>query len=725
MFKKRIILTFALVLYCCVSFAQTDRQIITGTVKTTDGQPAEFISIGLKNTPYGTSTDAKGNFRFEAPSGEYIMNVSSIAAHRKEIPVTIEANKLNHFPDITIVESALGLGEVVVTGTRTEKRLSETPVLTTVIRDNEIRKAASVSALESLQDNIPGIVILPNAMGNNLRIKGLNSRYILFLVDGERLVSESAGGSVNLDQIDVNTIKRIEMVDGASSALYGSNAVGAVINIITKEPVHTIEVGTDQTWENYNTWRSRLEAGTSLKKFSARAGGFRNASDGFGSTGDGPYAARYEDYGSNLKLGYKLAERSDINVIGRYFRHETFNPEGSLNVKHSLTDNLAVGANGGFTTPNNKNTLRVSANFNKYFDYDVLEKKDNEHTLKNSAAYFSSRAVNTLILSDKWDLVGGLEYNHEENFATSTLGAEPTTKSIDDANLFTQAQYKLLKNFEVVAGARYTYNSQFGSALTPKLSLMYGVNGFRFRGGIGTSFRAPSIKELYYDFDHRGMFWMYGNPDLQPEKGLYTSLSVEYTRGGFNASVSGYHNKIDNKITLYDVITEQGKNEKYYKNVSSATLKGVDVNAAYTFFKQLVLKGNYSYCDATDNSTGLQLSSNVKHSGTVSATWNGSIMKSPFSLQLAGRMNSPILYQQMVTGEDGTQQAVFTESKSYSVWKAVLVKPFRFGGNVLDFTFKVDNLFDFKDSSFINPGRQYLIGIRYNFKTQINSTHKN
>ncbi len=144
----------------------------------------------------------------------------------------------------------------------------------------------------------------------------------------------------------------------------------------------------------------------------------------------------------------------------------------------------------------------------------------------------------------------------------------------------------------------------------------------------------------------------------------------------------------------------------------------MDVSLTYTFLKHLSLRGTYSFCDATDNSTGLQLASNVRHSGTVAATWNGSVFKSPFSLQLAGRTNSPILYQEMVTQSDGTQVAVETESEAYSVWKAILVKPFNIKKkHVLELTFKIDNLFDFYDTAFINPGRQYLFGIRYNFKS--------
>ncbi|MDR2556978.1 MAG: TonB-dependent receptor [Bacteroidales bacterium] len=615
------------------------------------------------------------------------------------------------------------LEEVVITGTRTVKRLSESPVLTTLISEKSIRQAGAVSTIEGLLDNINGIVISPNAMGNNMRIKGLNSRYILFLVDGERLVSEGAGGNVNLDQIDVNNIKRIEVVEGAASALYGSNAIGAVINIITKEPIHNIEVGANQTYESHNTWRTKIDFGSSFKKFTVRADASRISSDGFGSDGTTAFAARYADYGAGTKLSYKPTEKSDVNIIGRYFLHETFNPERSMNVVHSLTQNVTVGANGGFLSLNDKNNLRVSVNFDKYFDFDVLEKKDNEQRLKNAALYISSRAVNAFTPTKKWEIVSGLEYNHEENFATKTLGSQPATKRNDDVNLFAQVEYKPVKGLDIIGGARYTYNLQFGNAFTPKLSLMYSIAGIKFRAGVGTAFRAPSIKELYYDFDHQGMFWVYGNPDLKPEKGLYVPFSVEYTKGKFNVSAAGYYNNINNKITQYDVINTQGGNEKYYKNVSSATLGGFDFNVDYTLLDQIQFKGSYSYCDAKDNATGLQLESNVKHSGTASVTWNCSIWKNPysmFSIQIAGRVNSPVLYQYMVTDNNGDSYAEKEQSKAYSVWKIVAVKPFYFkGGHVLELTFKVDNLFNFKDVSFINPGRQYMIGLRYNFKTQI------
>jgi len=645
------------------------------------------------------------------------MNILSSLVILLSVVFPLKSFETNLLKDtVTPLNKEVNLNEIVITGTRTERRLSSVPILTTVIRNKEIRKSGAVSLLESLQDNIPGIVISPNAMGNNMRIRGLNSRYILLLVDGERLVSEGAGGNINLDQIDVNNIERIEMVNGAESALYGSNAVGAVINIITRKPVRKLESSANIIAQSHNTWDNKFTVSSRQDNLSAILDGFCNSSDGFGANGSSAYAARYRDWGSNLKVGYKPSERFLWNVISRFFRHESFNPAKSMDVKHPLNYNLTAGTNVSYFSADKTNALQLSLNWDKFFNYNVMEKIHDQKKKQNTADYFTTRFSDTYKSNDRWEIIGGFEYNHESNFAVKTMGSEPTTKALNDYNLFAQADWKIVNILDMVAGARYTYNDQFKSAFTPKVSFLYSLGRLKLRGGIGTSFRAPTIKELYYDFDHQGMFWIYGNPDLKAEKGLYSSLSAENNLGGFNASISFYHNHISDKITQYDVINKFGGDEKYYKNVSSAALQGFDINLSYIFLHDWVMKGSYSYCDARDNSTGLQLDSNVKHSGTVSLTWNGAVAKSPFSIQIAGRMNSPILYQEEVSNVDGSVTIDRTQSKTYSIWKTTILKPFNFRRHLIELMFKCDNIFNFKETSFINPGRQFLIGLRYEFK---------
>ncbi len=678
-------------------------------------KPIVYANVCYKglvtSAEYYEITSLEGNA--ENPVHEKSVIAVSFVGY-KTVTDTIQPNESKVY---LMEQEPFNLDQIVVTGTRTEKRLADVPVQTIVISKADIKKTGSVSTMEALQDYIPGIVTTPNGMGSNMRIRGLNSRYILFLVDGERLVSEGAGGNINLDQIDFNNIERIEVVNEAASALYGSNAVGGVINIITKKTIHQFEAGANASYQSNNTQKFQVDVGSNQKKLAVRANVFRNSSDGF-DIENGPYAARYTDYGTTLNVGYNFTDRINAKVNGRFFQHETFNPVNSMNVAHDLDRKLAVGANAGIRSKDSCNRLQASVNFDKYYIYEVLEKKNNKLEEESNASFISTRVTDTFSPGNKWEIVAGTEYNHEgiTTVNSTTLGPDPITKTIDDINLFGQVQHTVLKGFDAIAGARYTYNNQFKSAFTPKLSLMYKTGRFTFRGGLGTAFRAPSIKELYYDFSHQGAFWIYGNPELKAEKGLFSSLSSEFTGKGLNTSVSFYNNKIDNKITQYIIIDSEGKENRYYKNVSSATLNGFDFNISYLFFKQVVLKGTYSYCDAQDDLTGLQLDSNVKHSGTASLTWNGKMAQSPFSLQLAGRMNSPKLYQSVTTDENGNGITEKEESEPYRIWKATLVKPFRIRQHLLEVTLKCDNIFGFKETSFINPGRQYLIGLQYKFK---------
>lgn len=711
MYPKTI---FAIIFLFLISLNMMGQDItVSGYVTdSSTGKPLKgvYVTDGKK----GSTTDKEGKFTITSlATGNHTFRTMYFSSYSSDI-VTVNLQKDTSLA-FFISQEALLLEESVVTGTRSEKRLLESPVQTTVIRNWEMNKAGTVSTLEALQDNIPGIVVSPNGMGNNMRIKGLNTRYIVFLIDGERMVSEGAGGNINLDQIDTDNIERIEMVNGASSALYGSNAVGAVINIITKKPVHKIEAGANISAESHNTWRSKISVGSRLDRFSARASAFRNSSAGYGFD-SGAYASPYEDWGTDMRLWGKPAERTEIDATARMYTHETFNPSGSLSSKHSKTYSVSATGAASYSSADSRNLLRASISYTQYLDFDVMEQLENKLDKQNHAIYLSARAVETFKPGEHFELISGMEYNREENFSVKSLGSTPTAKAVNDYNIFAQSDWEAFRGLNIVAGARYTYNSQFGSAFTPKLSLMYEIAGVKLRAGAGTAFRAPSIKELYYDFDHQGMFWVYGNPDLKAEKGLYTSLSAEYDYKTLNASVSGYYNRIGNKITQYDVINSSGANEKYYRNVSSATLWGFDINLSVQLFHQLVLKGTYSFCNATDDSTGLQLESNVKHSGTMSITWNGNILRSPFSLQIAARANSPKLYQRAVTSADGSQSVELSQSKAYNIWKIVFVKPFRINKHTIELTLKCDNVFNFKDTSFINPGRQFLAGIRYSFK---------
>jgi outer membrane receptor for ferrienterochelin and colicins len=217
--------------------------------------------------------------------------------------------------------------EVVVTGTRTVRLLKDTPVLTKVISKVEIEESGAITALEALENFVPGVMFTPNAMGDNINIAGLDNKYILILVDGERLVNERTE-NVNFSRLNTSDIKQIEIINGASSVLYGSNAIGAVINIITKDVDKPVQGNAKIRYSNYNTWVGDASFGMKANGFSSKTNLSAKNSDGYDSGRAGIATnfsmSPYSDFTISEVLKYKFNEDFDIELKGNYYRNETW-----------------------------------------------------------------------------------------------------------------------------------------------------------------------------------------------------------------------------------------------------------------------------------------------------------------------------------------------------------------------------------------------------------------
>ncbi len=576
------------------------------------------------------------------------------------------------------------IDEVVVTATRTERLLDDVPVPTKVISAYELERAGVQSLTDALQNEVPGVVFTPDAMGNNMRIRGLTTRYVLVLVDGERLVAEGAGGNVNLDRVAVGDVERIEILSGAAAAMWGANAVGGVINIITKR---SADMSASATAGSHGIWRLDAGAGGSKGAWAARGSVSRNSSEGF--VGGLPYT----DWGGSGYLGW-TKRRAEIQATGRVFSHEAFNPENSAETSHKLTRSWAAGVAGGYEWDGN--SLRLSVNSDNYYDYSVLERHGGRKRRDNRGGGLAVRMVDNFRVSERMEIVGGAEFNREEVFASTTLGPEPVTHATHDGALFAQTSWKPVAKAEIVAGVRYTRSSQFGNAFSPSLAAVWRTGRWRLRGSAATSFRPPTIKELHYDFDHQGMFMVYGNPELKAEKGFYTQFSAEYRYRTFDLSATLYFNRIDDKITQYEV--EADRLELHYKNVNSATLKGVDMSLLWNIAPRWMVRGAYGFCDARDDATGRRLDSSPRHSATASLSWTGWL-----TAQAGGRAMSSYTY---LTATGDTKR-----TEPQAVWRAAVSKEVGWGITV---TAKVENIFGTRSIS--NPaGRQIFIGLKYKF----------
>lgn len=730
MFKK-IIIVIVLIAVTQISFARKlTKEKISGAVVHTNGNPAGFVNILLKNTEYGTITDLDGKYEFEAPAGNYVMTFFSIMTDYKEIPITIKDGDINTIGKVILTESKHYLNEIVVTGTGTARTLKDTPVLTKVISGEDIREMGAVTVLEALENYVPGVNFSPNPMGDNIQIQGLDNKYILILVDGERLVNERTE-NVNFSRLNTSDIKQIEIINGASSVLYGSNAIGAVINIITKDVDRPLIGSTNIRYSKYKTFVADAMLGFKVKGFTSKTSFTAKNSDGY-SVRSKPNengivsvftTSPYSDYTVSQIFKYKFNDKLDAEIRGKYYRNETWFLH---KYQTRLDKNYTIGAKVNYTfSPKNKITL--SGNNDKYLGNQIYKLRNDSSEHVNSSRY------STLRLTDVWDItkdiqvVSGAELNEETTFSYNQFGTDPTDKDASNWNLFTQGEFKTEQGLEALIGARYTRHSQFGGYLSPKISLMYRISDFRFRANISNGYKAPTLKELYMNFPHKIgdiiSFWVIGNPDLVPEESWYKAISAEYIANNVNISVTIHDNSIKNKINTLQIWNEgSGRTEMKYENVEDAQISGMDFSLQWNFLNNFEFKAGYSFAHAVDKETNRQLSGNSKHNGVASIVFKQprlpflpSSVFAPYSLLLSARAMSPrITYSTNSTTEEVTE----TSTGSYFLSNFVYTQQFpvydRLKG---DFQFGINNLFDHinRDSSSNNPGRVFFVSLGLHF----------
>jgi len=615
--------------------------------------------------------------------------------------------------------------QVVITGTRTRKTLSNSPILTKVITSVELLESGAVTALDALEFSMPGVQFSPDGHGDNLRIQGLDNDYILVMVNGERMVGETRG-NVNFSRLNVADIKQIEIVNGASSVLYGSNAIGAVINIITKEAEKPFEASIGAHYSKYNKLLATTNIGIKREKLSLQVSSFLSSTNGYDLTPETPASHTVDkntDYSGKVNIEYKINNIFSIKTNASFYQHEITNPEKSTKSTHKTNKNYTLGGK-LLVKPHKKHFIKLRANSDIYNSYKIYEKRNNEKQLKSDYKY-SSFLLSDTYLSEKIEIVSGLELNIENIYSASLFGETDKNKDAYDFNAFIQSDYAFYKNFEIIAGVRYTYHSNYGNNFTPKISLMYSPGKFKFRGNISKAYKAPTLKELHYNFDHNGMFMIYGNPNLKPENAFYTSLSAEYTKNSFNLSINAYRNSIKDKIESVDRVNPQTDMlEKHYLNINGAFLQGIESYVSLSFLKNFMIKIGYAYSYALDESTRLQLYGNSKHSGIAMFTWKLSNTKFPLSINLSGRASSGILYQYQKTEiniNTGQEKIIIYNGKSeaYSIWKLTYSQRFKISNKInIGTQLGVNNIFDYTDTGYrivIDPGRRFFCAIKIIF----------
>ncbi len=574
--------------------------------------------------------------------------------------------------DTSVVSRTYNLNPVVVTGSGHHQRLKSTASPVRVLSSQEISEQGISTFDAALTRMMPQVSMAPNSMGTFLRLNGLGNKYILILINGQKL-SGDISNNVDLNRINMSRVKRIEVLDGAASSLYGSDAIAGVINIITDQPTQQLVGITSNTHISGN---GVLTEAVSLDIYKNGFGSYTSftldRADSYQTT-DLEYvkgsdtqtqqtiAPLFTGYRSNIfgqKFTYNPNQHLALNVGLDYSYKITDRPDTRSDISGGTDYEMRykgfrwnVGGIYKFTSRNSLQADFTVDRFRYGKEYDVETKTyaigDYVQSKKQRMMEGEVKAILGLFDRSGTTIVGA---NWRKDYLMATSG------NIDQ-DAYTLAAYaqheqKFLKDLTVSVGLRLTHHERprvgehssgmtFNNHLTPKATLMYAPGNFRFRATYSAGFRAPGLDELYYHYFavNRGKPQIsFGNQNLKPEKSHYFSLNAEYRDDVIAVSLTGYLNRINDMVVKQNVDVDDasrtmlmkefpemtqdqaGKMVSYalYQNSDKGDVKGVQLNASANIFQGFNLSANYVYTYARTLSP---LSSSGKEGQGVVEIW--------------------------------------------------------------------------------------------------------
>lgn len=615
------------------------------------------------------------------------------------------------------------LNEVVVTGTRTPKFLKDTPIQTRVINAKELARLDATNVQDLLQQELPGVEF-SYAMNQqtHLNFSGFGGQGVLFLVDGERLAGETMD-DVDFTRLNMDNVEHIEIVKGAASALYGSNATGGVINIITKRNRQPWTLNVNARYAKHNEQRYGATWGLNSKHWNNMLSAHFNRMDNYDVHSAANPVTRiistvYGDKTVNLKEQLTWSPASNFRLTGRagYFFRETVRsadqPERYRDFSGGLRMNWQMSDADG---------LQASYAFDQYdkSDYQRITRLD---IRDYSNVQNSFRLLYNHTFGDGDVLTVGSDLLHDYLFNTNLEGE---TRKQDSWDLFAQYDWRLNDRWELVGALRYDYFSDGkDSHLTPKLNICYKpLRNLAIRAGYGMGFRAPTLKEKYYNFDMSGIWIVEGNEHLKSEVSHNFNLSAEYTKGHYTYTASIYYNKVKNKLSTaapYFKTTEDKLPYLPYSNLDDYSVCGGEVGAQAKWNNGLGARITYAYTkeqlakDKDGNSINNQYIPAREHALNVRMDYDRQISSNyGLNIGLQGRVLSGVENVEYKDYYDVSKGTIFVEYPAYTLWKLSLVQRI---GKAVKVNAALDNLFGYKPKFYylnspITDGVTFQIGV--------------
>lgn len=668
------------------------------------------------------------------------------------------------------VTKTVDLNPVVVTGTGTYRKAENAPVAVKVISAKEIKDAQVTNLQEALSRLTTNITTHTSGMGTFVNFNGVSDDYILILVDGKRV-----SGDDRWDRISMDRVKRIEILSGAASALYGSDAIAGVINIITAPLTSSdVKVGVQNSTKVMNKGRMTedVSVDVSVGKFSSLTSYTHKQADGWQVNryqefmeGDSavhkltgrPMSVGFASDNLSEKLAWTFNDKWDVYVRGNYYDYNTNRPQGATYFTQSkdkktgeykYTEKAAYtydlhhqsySYGAGARWVPNKNTHiyldMYSDNFTSFYDYWQTADKEAYDEVRKRTHYYNETLKGIFRLASWNKLSAGAEFVQEYlNSVSDNIEGENT----NTYNLFAQDEVNIVKGLEAVVGVRYTYNNNFGSNVTPNVALFYHIGGLRIRASYAGGYRTPSLSQLYAtDQAKTTARYTMSNPNLKPEKNDFWNANVEYGTRWMNISVSGFVNNIRDMInyrTMSDSeieadahlasLREEGWTTiRQRDNIDRATLKGISTNVKFLLPCGFTIGGGYTFTDSKAKTKTLDtktqeyiitespVDKSVKHVGNVLASWDKTWNRYHLNVNVNGH----------IQGE--RYSSTYGFAPKFQQWDLNTRHTITLTNFILEPSVGIENIFNKRDTSYwnsnfstINPGRSVYVSLTLKFK---------
>ncbi|MEQ1945989.1 MAG: TonB-dependent receptor [Bryobacteraceae bacterium] len=693
-------------------------------------------------TPFELTTDSQGSAQL-APrvQGRFLVQVHAEGFADESRFIDWRAQPVT--ADIRMSVEGVREQITVTSGSRVEELQQDSPVKV----DAVTRQDMITTGYERLTDilaEIPGVVTRSGSSGSvgTEQIRGISARQVAVLQDGLPMIGARGikSGNLNLNRQSTGRLERVEVVKGAASALFGSDAIGGVVNMISREPTQKVQANLNFSGGSLGIFDGRGDIGTRYKNLTAFLDLEQHRQDAYilvpGST-------------STVSPDLK---RNDLFFKTRY----AFTPRFSLGWSANAYHNREIGRGVGDTGPVSNLFNDSVQNYALVGDY-VPTSTTTVQLRAYSARYDENSSVNSLgapappalaNLNERYKrldgtisqqlgtrnlLQGGYEWVQDNYKGANRLVGDNAGRQVTSNDVWIQDKFQITRRATLDVGGRVTSHSLFGTWAVPKVGLVVRLTDhWSARGSFGNGFRAPDLGQLYFRFANPASFYqVIGNPTLRPETSRSFSTGADFRTQRFRAGLSLFRNDVRNLIDTVNIGTPSSADQltallnQYgipasftpllnratyiYKNFGRIYTQGFELDAEQSITRQLRVAAAYTYLDARDTGTRLGLPQRHRHQGYVRAEYSNS------KLGLTANVRGAFYSKWLLNPAAGTR------AFGYGIWDFYVSKNLRHGTQTY---FSIDNFANSRDQklalatpTFDRPdyGRQFRVGLRWQF----------